>query len=268
MDVQLEVFGTVEWLSHTRLALSPLNVRGLKIREECPSLQLPSPPHRSPSPRSPSPPSPLSEHPPSTSSLQLFSPSPTSSPFQHHQPYTSSPCSPAHKIPRLDFSLHSDSDETRLATPSPQHNDSDETRLPTPSPQHDDSDETRLPTPSPKHNDSDETRLPTPSPQHDSDETRLPTPSPQHNDSDETRLPTPSPQHKHSDETRFYPTLSLQRSSSSLLLFDSPTALTPDTTIELPLPPVHHRPVHPLTVRVRFPCSGDTTPELSSAPSP
>ena len=227
MDVQLEVFGTVEWLSHTRLALSPLNVRGLKIREECPSLQLPSPPHRSPSPRSPSPPSPLSEHPPSTSSLQLFSPSPTSSPFQHHQPYTSSPCSPAHKIPRLDFSLHSDSDETRLATPSPQHNDSDETRLPTP--------------------------------------------SPQHNDSDETRLPTPSPQHRHSDETRFYPTLSLQRSSSSLLLFDSPTAPTPDTTIELPLPhpyPVHHRPVHPLTVRVLFPCSGDTTPELSPAPSP
>ena len=112
------------------------------------------------------------------------------------------------------------------------------------------------------------TRQDSPPLPHDSDETKLPTPSPQHNDSDETRLPTPSPQHSDSDETIFYPT---QRSSSSLLLFDSPTAPTPDTTIELPLPhpyPVHHRPVHPLTVHVLFPCSGDTTPELSPAPSP
>ena len=115
VDVQLEVIGTVEWLSHTRLALTILIVRYLKFREECPVFNC----------------SPLLtdlpyHHLSHLSHLCLsiflllhqFSPSSTSSPVRHHNFYTSFPCSPAHKILRLDFPLHNDSNETRLPIPS------------------------------------------------------------------------------------------------------------------------------------------------------
>ena len=108
--------------------------------------------------------------------LNLYSSSPCSSPFHHHQPFwlsSHSPC-PSPKKSKLSASSV-DSDETRLAlSPSPLPSptlsvDSDETRLalsPSPLPiliSSVDSDETRLAL-SPSPYDSDETTILPPTP--------------------------------------------------------------------------------------------------------
>ena len=196
VDVELQVRGSVNTLMQVHSALAGCDVRNLWLLDKVTCVQPSSPPELSPSPPFPSPE--FQSCLPSTP-LNLYSSSPCSSPFQHHQPFwlfSLSPC-PSPKKSKLSASSV-DSDETRLAlSPSP---------LPSPTLSVD-SDETRLalsPSPLPiliSSVDSDETRLAlSPSP-YDSDETTILPPTPrqtQHNFSPELfdspiQSPFPSP---------------------------------------------------------------------------
>ena len=120
-------------LTQVHSALAGCDVRNLWLLDKVTCVQPSSPPELSPSPPFPSPE--FQSCLPSTP-LNLYSSSPCSSPFQHHQPFWLSSLSPCPSPKKSKLSASSvDSDETRLAlSPSPLPSptlsvDSDETRL-------------------------------------------------------------------------------------------------------------------------------------------